>query len=97
MKGKDFFNNLRETDEKEYDFTLPSTGKVPSSAKDVVDSLSQEKGANNINITITLNKELFDKIDNLQKEIQSKSHARISKSKVVTKICEQFLENYDIS
>ncbi|MFR9591826.1 MAG: hypothetical protein SNG27_05450 [Rikenellaceae bacterium] len=97
MKGKDFFSNLRDTEDAEYDFTLPTKGKVPPNTNDVVQSLSQEKGANNINITITVNKELFAKIDSLQKAIQAKSNARISKSKVIAKICEQFLENYDIS
>ncbi len=97
MKGKDFFSNLRDTEDSEYDFSIPSQGKVPATTNDVVKSLSQQRGASNINITITLNKELFAKIDNLQKAIQAKTNARISKSKVVAKICEQFLENYNIS
>ncbi|MFI3293240.1 MAG: hypothetical protein SNI70_06950 [Rikenellaceae bacterium] len=93
MRGDDFFGNLRESDDAE--FELPSVGRVPSTAKDVVQSLAQEKGANNINITITINKALFSKIESIQKEIQSKSGNKISKSKVITKICDQFLENYN--
>ncbi len=97
MRGKDFFDNLRESDDTEFEFSLPTDGKVPPTTDDVVRSLTAEKGANNINVTITINKELFAKIESLQRQIQSQSNARITKSKVIAKICEQFLENYNIS
>lgn len=95
MKGDDFFGNLRESDDAE--FELPTVGRVPSTAKDVVQSLAQEKGANNINVTITINQTLFNKIESIQKDIQTKGGSKISKSKVIAKICDQFLENYNNS
>lgn len=96
MKGKDFFNNLRASDDTDFDFTLPNGGNVPPTTNDVVQSLSQELGANNINITLTINRGLFDKIESIQKQIEAKRKCKVSKSKIIARICEQYLENYEV-
>lgn len=91
MKGNDFFNNLREGDDTDFEFDLPKAGNIPPSKTDVVKQLTIEKNVNNINITVTLNRELFQKIDMVQKQLQKRSKDKVSKSKVIAKICEQFL------
>ena len=98
MKGKDFFNNLRDTDEKDFDFSVPTpeqTEKTPSSADDVVKKLGITQDSNNINVTVTLNKELFKKIEHIREQIQKNSSGRISNSRVIAKICEQYLANIE--
>ena len=96
MKGKDFFNNLRETDDNDYDFSIPSTAQTPTTTEDVVKKLAIEKDANNINVTVTLNRELFNKIGSIQMQIQANSNGRVSKSKVISKICEQYLAGDEV-
>ncbi len=91
MSKDDFFSNLRDSDDSDFDFELPQNRSVPTSKADVIRELSIEKNATNINVTVTLNGELFKKIEKVQKELQKRSKDRISKSKVIAKICEHYL------
>ncbi|MFR9592771.1 MAG: hypothetical protein SNG27_10335 [Rikenellaceae bacterium] len=95
MKGKDFFGNLRESHDDDFDFVLPNVGTPPPKKGNVIKQLSIEKNATNINVTVTLNQELFRKIDKVQKELQKRSKDKVSKSRVIAKICEKFLSEYD--
>lgn len=95
MKGKEFFDNLRDNHDDDFDFDLPNVGTPPPKRGSVIKQLSIEKKATNINITVTLNQELFRKIDKVQKELQKRSKDKVSKSRVIAKICEQFLSEYE--
>ena len=98
MKGKDFFNNLRETDNGDFDFSVTTqqqAEKTPRTTQDVVKKLGITNDSNNINVTVTLNKDLFDKIEQIQNQIQKQNKNKISKSRIIAKICEQYLAGID--
>ena len=43
MKGKEFFNNLRESDDKDFDFSLPTKVQAPATTEELVKKLAIEK------------------------------------------------------
>ena len=59
MNKDNFFSNLRDGDDSDFDFDLPQNRSIPSSKADVVRELSIEKNATNINVTVTLNGEVI--------------------------------------
>lgn len=94
MKGKEFFGNLRTDDENNFEVATPESKIAAPKAEDVISQLGIGNDANNINVTITLNRDLFTKIEKIQKELEKKNKCKISKSKIITKICEQYLAEF---
>lgn len=96
MNDTAFFDNLKVCNESDSVFNHLTIGNIPNSQTAIINQLTTIKNTHNINISLTINRELFQKIDKLQRQLQRRSNEKISKSKVIAKICEQYLSNYDV-
>lgn len=96
MSGNNFFANLREDEDELEEVLHDPKIVIPASPNEVIKSLTKSKSTSNINVTITIYKEINDKIENIMKEVTEKSGKKITKSKVIAKICEEYLANYEV-